>query len=132
MEKERKTLNLTCFITGETMIISGNYLQKLIDTYGSRENAQKYWITSKAKSLLFKGYGIDEIRKILVKKQTELIDSKSEKCLELIKYWQDEKVKKSKYKLNSQEESSSSFLKTDDDVKGFIELWKVYNEIEDN
>ena len=36
--EDKKTLKVKCFITGEESIFSGDYLNKLIERYGSREN----------------------------------------------------------------------------------------------
>lgn len=120
--EESKTLKVKCFITGEESIFSGDYLKKLVEKYGSRENLLKYYITFKAKSLLFKGYSIPEIRKILVLKKIELQDPDSEEGLDLIKYWQDQKTKGLKFKVKDAEKNVS-FTKTDEDVKNFINKW---------
>lgn len=123
MAEESKTLKVKCFITGEESIFSGDYLKGLEERYGSRENLLKYYISYKAKTYLFKGYSIKEIRKILVTKDLQLEDDNSEHALSLIKYWQDQKSKNVKFKAKEQEKVS--FIKTDDDVKRFIENWKT-------
>lgn len=122
MAEETKTLKVKCFITGEENIFAGDYLNSLITKYGSRENILKYYISFKAKSLLFKGYSIDEIRKILVTKKIKLENSDSEQALEIVKYWQNQKNNGKQFKLKEQE--NISFIKTDEDVKQFIENWK--------
>lgn len=101
---------------------SGDYLNKLIERYGSRENILKYYITYRAKNFLFKGYTIPEIRKILLLKKTELEDPSSPKGIELMKYWQDQKNLKVKYKMKDQKDNVS-FIKTDPEVKEFIDKW---------
>lgn len=120
--EEKKTLKVKCFITGEEFVFSGDYLKGLEEKYGSRENIQKYYITFKAKSLLFKGYSIPEIRNILVGKKVKLESPDSEAGLELQKYWQDKKNAGKKFKVN--EGTNVSFTKTDDDVRAFIDKWK--------
>lgn len=120
--EDKKTLKVKCFITGEESIFSGDYLNKLIERYGSRENILKYYITYRAKNFLFKGYTIPEIRKILLLKKTELEDPSSPKGIELIKYWQDQKNLKVKYKMKDQKDNVS-FIKTDPEVKDFINNW---------
>lgn len=120
--EESKTLKLRCFITGEETIFSGDYLKKLIEKYGTKENLVKYYICYKAKSLLFKGYSLPEIRKILVLKKIKLEDANSEASLELVKYWQDQKTRGMKFKLK-ESEKNVSFTKTDEDVKNFIDKW---------
>lgn len=52
--EDKKTLKVKCFITGEESIFSGDYLNKLIERYGSRENILKYYITYRAKNFLLK------------------------------------------------------------------------------
>ena len=120
--EDKKTLKVKCFITGEESVFSGDYLKSLEERYGSRENILKYYITFRAKSLLFKGYSIEEIRKILVSKKTEFEDPGSEHGLEVQKYWMDRKNSGKKVKFNESE--NVSFTKTDEDVKVFIDKWK--------
>ena len=122
MVEETKTLKVKCFITGEENIFAGDYLNSLITKYGSRENILKYYISFKAKSLLFKGYSIYEIRKILVTKKIKLENSNSEQALEIVKYWQNQKNSGKQFKVKERE--NISFIKTDEDVKQFIENWK--------
>lgn len=124
MDDDKKTLKVKCFITGEENIFSGDYLSGLIEKYGSRENILKYYITFKAKNLLLKGYSISEIRKILVLKKIQLEDENSEKGLELVKYWQEQKNKGQKLKIK--EQNNVSFVKTDPEVKDFLKKWKEY------
>lgn len=123
--EERKTLKVKCFITGEESIFSGDYLAKLIEKYGDKETLLKYYITFKAKNLLFKGYSIPEIRKILVLKKISLLDSDSDEALELVKYWQDQKLANQKFKIKEQDKVS--FVKTEPAVSEFINKWKEYN-----
>lgn len=130
MDNDKKTLKVKCFITGEESIFSGEYLNGLIEKYGSKENILKYYITFKAKSLIFKGYTIPEIRKILVLKKIDLEDPESPNGLSITKYWQDQKLKGKKFKIKEQE--NVSFIKTDPDVKNFIDKWtssKILDEI---
>lgn len=123
--EERKTLKVKCFITGEESIFSGDYLAKLLEKYGDKETLLKYYITFKAKNLLFKGYSIPEIRKILVLKKISLPDSDSDEALELVKYWQDQKLANQKFKIKEQDKVS--FVKTEPAVSEFINKWKEYN-----
>lgn len=127
MTNEKKTLKVKCFITGEENIFSGDYLNKLVEKYGSRDNLLKYYISFKAKNLLFKGYSIPEIRKILVLKKIELEDAESDKALDLIKYWQDQKVSGQKFRLKEQEKIN--FTKTDPTVKKFITLLESHKNL---
>ena len=127
MADEKKTLKVKCFITGEENIFSGDYLNKLVEKYGSRDNLLKYYISFKAKNLLFKGYSIPEIRKILVLKKVELEDAESDKALDLIKYWQDQNESGQKYRLKEQEKIN--FTKTDPTVKKFITLLESHKNL---
>lgn len=127
MAEEKKTVKVRCFITGEESIFSGEYLAKLIEKFGSRENLIKYYITYKAKNLLFKGYSIPEIRKILVLKKVKLEDADSDIALDIVKYWQDQKASGQKFKIKEQEKIS--FTQTDPAIKKFITLLESHKNL---
>ena len=77
------TQKIRCVITGKQTIYSGDFLQKKIQEYGSEENLNKYYICREVKSFLKKGYGIQDIRKILnVDDDTPLPDNDVLKELE--------------------------------------------------
>ena len=59
------TKKITCVVTGKPTVYSGDFLQKKISEYGSEDELLKYYICREVKSFLKKGYGIDDIRKVM-------------------------------------------------------------------
>jgi len=60
-----KTKTLTCVITGNNTIYSGEFLNKKIEEYGSEEILEKRYVCKEVKSFLKKRYKIKDIRKVL-------------------------------------------------------------------
>ena len=56
---------LTCIITGKSVTISGDYLDKKIEEFGNEQVLENLYICKEVKSLLKKGYNIIDIRKNL-------------------------------------------------------------------
>lgn len=61
----RKSLKLKCIVTAKESLFSGDYLKKKIQEYGDIETLEKLYISRDVKTLLRRGYGINEIRNIL-------------------------------------------------------------------
>jgi len=61
----RKSLKIKCIITGKESFFSGEYLAKKIKEYESIELMEKYYVSREVKTLLTKGYKINEIINIL-------------------------------------------------------------------
>ena len=59
---------VTCLITGQSVMMGKDYFTKKAQEYGGEDNLKKYYISKKAKSLVRRGYGVNEIRKILSKR----------------------------------------------------------------
>ena len=59
------TKKIICVVTGKPTVYCGDFLQKKINEYGSEEELLKYYICREVKSFLKKGYGIDDIRKVM-------------------------------------------------------------------
>ena len=56
---------VTCLITGQSVLMGKDYFAKKSEEYGCEDNLRKFYISKKAKSLIRRGYGVNEIRKIL-------------------------------------------------------------------
>ena len=56
---------VVCLITGQSVMMGKDYFAKKAEEYGGEENLKKYYISKKAKSLVRRGYSVNEIRKIL-------------------------------------------------------------------
>jgi len=112
----RKTLKIKCIITGKENFFSGDYLSKKIDEYGDTESLEKYYICREVRSLLAKGYKIDNIRNLLnVSNDVIVPDSDTIKVVE-------DKFKKISLKLPTVNECLTGFTynKSDSDVESFM------------
>ena len=113
----KKTTKLTCIVTGRSLFASNDYYQKKVKKAGSEEALQNTYICQEAKSLLKKGHNLEYIiDNIEVDKQhkckltedelREIVTSSSPTL---------------KYRLNNCDTSTIGVIKTDPDVKKFIE-----------
>ena len=59
------TKRIACVVTGKETVYSGDFLKKKINEYGSEERLVSEHICRDVKSLLKKGYKVDDIRKVL-------------------------------------------------------------------
>lgn len=79
-----KSKTLTCIVTGNTTIYSGDFLNKKIEEYGTEDKLEKYYISKEVKSFLKKKYKVKDIRKILsIKEDTPLPSEEVIKFLEM-------------------------------------------------
>ena len=60
-----KSKKITCVITGKSITISGDYLTKKIEEYGSEAALDKLYVCKEARGLLKKGYSVLDTRKLL-------------------------------------------------------------------
>lgn len=56
---------LSCIITGKTITINQEYYDKKVQEFGSEQALIEQYTCKQAKSLLVRGYGVDEIRALL-------------------------------------------------------------------
>lgn len=115
-----KSKKVMCVLTGKTNSYSGEYLQKKIQEYGSEVNLTKFYICKEARSLLKKGYKVNDVRKILdVPMDAEPV---SREVLDYV----DKEFQKTTIKVNDTTYNSLStvsdltFNKSDPDVEQFI------------
>ena len=80
--------SLTCLITGKKYTFSSEYFDKKVESYGDVETLRKYFITRKAKSLIMRGYSVDEIRKILDVEEEGMMAADSPEIRDIISYYQ--------------------------------------------
>ena len=111
--------NLTCIITGKSVTISGDYLDKKIEEFGNEQVLENLYICKEVKSLLKKGYNIIDIRKILNVSEEEDLPTK-----EIITALEAD-YQKSPFKTNDATSSIASltsftYNKSDLDVEYFI------------
>ncbi len=104
---------LVCNITGKTLHAAKQYYDKKIEKAGSEEALHSSYICRDARALLKKGYNVQQIRDAL---------NVSDKFVSTIT---DEDAKSlsntSSLRLNNDNQNTIGIIKTDPDVKKFIE-----------
>lgn len=104
---------ITCRITGSTYTLAQEYYKKKIEEYHDDDNLKRYFITRKAKNLLQRGYGVDEIRRILDITEPDLLPVDHPEVVAICEY----------YKLKTPKKASAlnfTNQKSDPDVSAFI------------
>jgi hypothetical protein len=109
---------VVCLITGQSVMMGKDYFAKKAEEYGSEDNLRKYYISKKAKSLVKRGYTVNEIRKILNVTEPGLLEGDVDEVKGVILFHNNDKQSISAKRL----ESAKNFMMTssDEDVKAFI------------
>lgn len=107
-----------CLITGQTVIMGKDYFTKKAQEYGSEDNLKKYYVSKKARSLIRRGYTVNEIRKILNIVEPNLPNENEQSVKDIISYHSTDKQTISTKRL----QSAQNFIMStsDEDVKEFI------------
>jgi hypothetical protein len=107
-----------CLITGQTVIMGKDYFLKKVQEYGSEDNLKKYYISKKARSLIRRGYTVNEMRKILNIVEPNLPGENEQSIKDIISYHSTDKQTISTKRL----QSAQNFIMStsDEDVKEFI------------
>lgn len=107
-----------CLITGQTVIMGKDYFTKKAQEYGSEDNLKKYYVSKKARSLIRRGYTVNEIRKILNIVEPNLPNENEQSVKDIISYHSTDKQSISTKRL----QSAQNFIMStsDEDVKEFI------------
>ena len=107
-----KTKKLICNITGKKLVADSGYYNKRVEKVGSEELLQNTYICKDAKQLLKKGYSIEDVQ--------EALNAPGFTC-----NMTDEEAKNlvstTTLRLNTNDQPTSKIIKTDPDVKKFIE-----------
>lgn len=113
---------VACLITGQTVMMGKDYFAKKAEEYGGENNLRKYYISKKAKSLVRRGYSVNEIRKILNITEPGLPGEDTESVRDLVSYHSTEKQTIAAKRL----ESTKNFMmsSSDEDVIAFINTIK--------
>lgn len=106
-----KTRKLICNITGKSLLAAKQYYDKKVQKAGSEDILHATYICKDAKSLLKKGYTIDEIQTTLKIEDYEspLTDEEAQSLVNI-----------STLRLNNISQPTIGVIKTDPDVKRFI------------
>ena len=91
---------LICLITGNKYTFAKEYFNKKIEEYGNVEDLKKYFVTKKVKSLIERGYSVQEIRNILSVVDEDLPGSDSQDIIDIINYYSVRKDVTKKAALN--------------------------------
>ena len=115
---------IRCVISGKSYNFAKDYFQKKVEEYDDEDNLKKYFITRKVKTLLNKGYSVNEVRNILgVSDEEELADQDSDEVKDMIEFHRVRNTGKSKRVSNT---LNFATLKSDPDVAAFINTISKY------
>lgn len=115
--------SLTCIITGNKYTFASGYFERKAEEYGGVENLKKYFVTKKVKSLIQRGYGVDEIRKILNIDEDSVLPSDDTLVNTVMAYHT--------LQNNAATRRTNNIftnLKSDDDVSEYIRKIKQYTQ----
>jgi glutathione synthase/RimK-type ligase-like ATP-grasp enzyme len=115
--KEKKTTKLTCVVTGKTLFASNNYYQKKVEKAESEAVLRKTYICREAKQLLKKGHNINYVQEYLNVDNQFICKLTDSEIKEII----GRDNPSLKFRLNNSDNTTTSIIKTDPDVKKFIE-----------
>ena len=111
--KEKKTRKLVCNITGKVLFAGKQYYNKKVEKAGTEEALHKTYMCREAKTLLKKGYNIEDTRTALgVDKDVKcyLVDSQINEIIGL----------NNSLRINTSEHTRIGVIKTDPDVERFV------------
>jgi DNA-binding transcriptional MerR regulator len=73
-QKEKKsTTKITCILTGKATALTRDYYNKKIEEFGSEESLHQKYICKQAKSMVKRGYSIEEIQDVLGKPSESML-----------------------------------------------------------
>lgn len=112
-----------CQITGKSFTFSKEYYANKIKEYDGEESLHKFYIVKKAKTLLDRGYSVQEIRNILETDPDNLADPESEAIKSLLNYY---KIKNNTHSYRAENTLNFATHKSDLDVVAFINNIRTY------
>ena len=117
---------IVCVISGKSYTFAKDYFQKKVEEYGDEDSLKKYFITRKVKTLLNKGYSVNDVRNILdVRSDETLSDSDSEQVKSMIEFHRVRNKGTNKRVSNT---LNFATLKSDADVAAFINTISQYED----
>lgn len=75
-----------CLISGKKFIFNPEYYAKRVEEYGDEESLKKFFVTKKVKSLINRGYTVQEIRNILDITDSNILDAEDQSVKEVMVY----------------------------------------------
>ena len=91
---------LICIISGNKYTFTKDYFNKRVEEYGNVEDLKKYFVIKKVKSLIERGYSVQEIRNILSVTDENLPGPDSQDVVDIINYYSVRKDVTKKAALN--------------------------------
>jgi len=107
---------LTCVVTGKSIIVGNDYYQKKLSQFGSEQFINDLYVSRQVKSLLKRGYKIQEVRDLLKINPTDKGLKPS-----------DEIDLKKILKIDDDSSEIDNIKKSDPDVVEFIQKLKSNN-----
>lgn len=105
---------LVCLITGSKYTFAKDYFNKKVEEFGDVDTLKKYFITRRVKSLITRGYSVEEIRSILNVTESNLPSPDSQDVKDIMNFFS---IKKDSSKRSSPNLNSH---KSDPDVSTLI------------
>jgi len=81
---------LTCIITGKTITVGNEYFEKKVSQYGTEEKLRNLYVSRQVKSLLKRGYKINEIKNLLKISDENSLDISDKMVKDILKINDDE------------------------------------------
>ena len=78
--------SVTCRISGKSFTFTTENFNKRIEEYTDIETLQKFYVTKKVKSLITRGYNVQEVRNILNIIGDDLLDINSPEIIDIMVY----------------------------------------------
>lgn len=78
---------LVCLITGSKYTFAKDYFNKKVEEFGDVDTLKRYFITRRVKSLIIRGYSVEEIRNILNITEINLPSSDSQDVKDIMNYY---------------------------------------------
>jgi uncharacterized protein YfbU (UPF0304 family) len=89
---------LVCLITGSKYTFAKDYFNKKVEEFGDVDTLKKYFITRRVKSLISRGYSVEEIRNILNVTESNLPSPDSQDVKDIMNFYS---IKKDNSKRSS-------------------------------
>lgn len=108
---------ITCLISGKSFTFAKEYYGKKISEYKDEDSLKRYFVTKKVKSLICRGYSVQEIRNILNVTEDGLPSPDAECIRDIVDY---HKMIHNADTRKNISQTNFATHKTDSDVVDFI------------
>jgi len=91
---------VTCKITGKSFTFNKDYFASKIEEFHTESNLRELFVTKKAKTLLTRGYNVNEIRNLLEISDDNLLPADHPDLLRVVEFHQSQNTKQNKRTQN--------------------------------